>query len=364
MGQTLAGGPSPVKCSFAGRVQAARGAFSIAGGTRRVLQSAALPARTGRPPRRTRVSQKPMSGVFPILVTPFDEEARVDETSLRSLVEFELAAGVDGLGVALGSEILLLTEAERVQVTRAVVDQVRGRVPVVIKTGAGRNRPGRALQPAGPDGGADALMVMPATAAPAAGAEVREYYRAIARDVDLPIFIQDTSGSHVGAETIRQLAEECVQVRYVKVESAPTPLMVQEAVSRAGSLVTVFGGAGGDTLIEELRRGSRGTMPGCSNPEAFVEVWRLYKSGDERGAWQAFCDRILPLNRLAAQGWNAFFAVHKEVLRQRGAIRCATVRGPSAPLDPASRRELELLVHRYYPELRQAGSEHGPHAGR
>jgi 4-hydroxy-tetrahydrodipicolinate synthase len=104
-------------------------------------------------------------------------------------------------------------------------------------------------------------------------------------------------------------------------------------------------------------------MPGCSNPEAFVEVWRLFENGDEQGAWQAFCDRILPLNRLASQGWSAFFAVHKEVLRQRGVIRCATVREPSAPLDPASRRELELLTHRYYPELGQAGSERGPHAG-
>ena len=46
-----------------------------------------------------------MRGVYPILVTPFDEQERVDVDSLQNLVEFQLAAGVHGLGVALGSEV-------------------------------------------------------------------------------------------------------------------------------------------------------------------------------------------------------------------------------------------------------------------
>ncbi len=61
-----------------------------------------------------------MRGVVPILVTPFDEHSRIDEASLRRLVEFNLAAGVHGLGVALGSEVFKLSEAERKQVTRIV----------------------------------------------------------------------------------------------------------------------------------------------------------------------------------------------------------------------------------------------------
>ncbi|HMN29813.1 MAG TPA: dihydrodipicolinate synthase family protein, partial [Caldilineaceae bacterium] len=79
---------------------------------------------------------EPMRGVFPILITPFHEDGRVDEESLRRLVEFDISAGVHGIGVALGSEIFKLSEAERDQVTRIVVDQVRGRIPVVINSGA------------------------------------------------------------------------------------------------------------------------------------------------------------------------------------------------------------------------------------
>ena len=80
-----------------------------------------------------------MQGVFPILVTPFDDDERVDEDSLRSVVEFNISAGVHGLGIALGSEILKLTEPERSQVVSIVVDQTRGRVPIVVNTGAQAN---------------------------------------------------------------------------------------------------------------------------------------------------------------------------------------------------------------------------------
>src|SRR5258708_37538399 len=80
-----------------------------------------------------------MQGVFPILVTPFDADERVDEDSLRSVVEFNIGAGVHGLGIALGSEILKLTEAERSLVVSIVVDQTRGRVPIVVNTGAQAN---------------------------------------------------------------------------------------------------------------------------------------------------------------------------------------------------------------------------------
>ena len=73
------------------------------------------------------MDQAVMRGVFPILVTPFDERGRIDEDDLRSVVEFVLANGVHGVGLALGSELLKLTEDECRRATTVVVEQVRGR---------------------------------------------------------------------------------------------------------------------------------------------------------------------------------------------------------------------------------------------
>src|SRR5438128_12415540 len=54
--------------------------------------------------------QKPpaLAGGVVTLVTPFDERENIDEESLRRVVDFNIDAGVHGLGIALGSEILKL----------------------------------------------------------------------------------------------------------------------------------------------------------------------------------------------------------------------------------------------------------------
>jgi dihydrodipicolinate synthase/N-acetylneuraminate lyase len=290
-----------------------------------------------------------MHGVFPILVTPFDEDSRIDEDSLRGLVEFNLRAGVHGLGVALGSEIFKLSEAERDHVTRVVVGQVNGRVPVVVNTGAAGTDLAVLYSQAAERNGADALMITPPSFMPAGPEEIRAYYRAISGAVGIPIFIQDTPSAPVSAGLARQIAEECRWVRYIKVESVPVVARVADMVAQAGDRLVVFGGAGGGYLIEELRRGSQGTMPFCTQPEAFVEVWELFQCGDERAARAVFDRAIAPVNRIAAQGAGLFYYVHKEILRQRGVIRTSTVRAPAPPVDELTRRELQQLIDELYP---------------
>ena len=49
-----------------------------------------------------------ITGVVPILITPFDSKGLIDSASLQSLIDFNINAGVHGLGVANGSEIFKL----------------------------------------------------------------------------------------------------------------------------------------------------------------------------------------------------------------------------------------------------------------
>jgi 4-hydroxy-tetrahydrodipicolinate synthase len=289
-----------------------------------------------------------MRGVFPILVTPFDEKGRIDEDSLRSLVEFNLAAGVHGLGIALGSEIFKLSESERELVTRIVVAQVRGRLPVVINSSAPGTDLAIRYSRAAAASGADALMIMPP---PGTGSdEVFAYYRDITATMDLPVFIQDTSSAPVSAGLARRIADQCPQVRYIKVESLPVVSRVAEAVAEAGSQLVVFGGAGGSYFLEELRRGSQGTMPFSSQPESFVQVWNHFQQGNEGAARDVFNRMILPINRLADQGSGIYFAVHKEILLHRGVIRSAKVRDPAPPMDKHTNEDLRRLLDELYPE--------------
>ena len=291
-----------------------------------------------------------MQGVFPILVTPFDEGSRLDEESLRRLIDFNLDAGVHGLGVALGSEVFKLTEAERAKVTRIVVDQVAGRVPVVINTGAHGTYLAVHYSRMAAENGADALMVLPPSFMPAGPDEVLAYFRAISDAVPLPIFLQDMAASPISPSLARRLAQECEWVQYIKVETLPVVEKVAAMAAEAGDQLTIFGGASGNYFIEEMRRGSVGTMPFCTQPEAFVDIWNRVQAGDEAGAWETFNRYLLPVSRITAQGTGLFYAVHKEILRHRGVLRTATVRAPAPPMDALTRQELAILLAELYPD--------------
>lgn len=84
-------------------------------------------------------------GFIPVMITPFLESGEVDYEGLSRLTDFYLEAGAAGLfGNCLSSEMYELTEAERLAVTRRVVEQVTGRVPVVATGSFGGPMPQQA----------------------------------------------------------------------------------------------------------------------------------------------------------------------------------------------------------------------------
>ena len=138
-----------------------------------------------------------MQGVFPILLTPFDEQDRIDEEGLRGVVEYAIKSGVHGVGIALGSEMPKLIEEERKLVVRTVVDQARGRVPVVVNTGAQANYPAVYYSQEAEAQGASAVMCI--APSPASPAEIRSYFKAISDAVSVPVFVQDVATASVSA---------------------------------------------------------------------------------------------------------------------------------------------------------------------
>ncbi len=87
-------------------------------------------------------------------------------------------------------------------------------------------------------------------------------------------------------------------------------------------------------------------MPFCSQPAAFVEVYTRFRAGDEAGARDVFDTTIMAVNRLAAQGGDLFYHVHKQLLVRLGVIRTAHVRSPTMAVDPITQREIDELIDR------------------
>jgi 4-hydroxy-tetrahydrodipicolinate synthase len=77
-----------------------------------------------------------MKGLGTALVTPFTEEGRIDFPAITTLIEHQIAGGTDYL-VILGttSEVPTLTHKEQDEIISHVVNQVAGRLPLILGVG-------------------------------------------------------------------------------------------------------------------------------------------------------------------------------------------------------------------------------------
>src|SRR5262249_30059298 len=104
-------------------------------------QEGAPPLRPARPLPETRAmnaSSRPsprFRGVFPVVPTIFDERGGLDLAGQKRCVDFMIDAGSQGLAILANfSEQFVLGDDERELLTRAILEHVAGRVPVIVTT--------------------------------------------------------------------------------------------------------------------------------------------------------------------------------------------------------------------------------------
>jgi len=287
-------------------------------------------------------------GIFPVLAVPFDEKGRLDEGSLRRLVEFQIQCGVHGMVIfGLASEVYKLSEEERKTILRIVVDQVRGRVPVIA--GAEHTGTEAAAQRSKlmEDLGANGLMLTPPTLIKPDAEGIFDYYKTVSDSVGVPIMIQDAptwTGISLPPSLLVRMMKEIERVHYVKVEAPPTGLKISKIIQLGGDSVKVFGGYGGMYLLEELRRGICGSLPGCAFPEIFVQIYSLFKKGHEREVEELF-NKYLPLLVFQLSSLDVLVEIQKIILHKGGIFRSAYIRRPAVPIDDWTRRELDRFLN-------------------
>ncbi len=150
------------------------------------------------------------SGSIVAIVTPFDD-GNVDYETLRELVDMHLRSGTDAI-VPCGTtgESPTLSYEEHKQVIKVVVDEVKGRVPVIAGCGSNSTAEAIELTTFAKQVGADAtLQVSPYYNKPSQEGMYR-HFEAIAAAVDLPIVLYNIPGRcvvNMTADTIARLAE-------------------------------------------------------------------------------------------------------------------------------------------------------------
>lgn len=297
-------------------------------------------------------------GVFPVVPTTFSETGELDLSSQQRCVDFMIDAGANGLCILANfSEQFVLSDAERQVLTRAILEHVAGRVPVIVTTTHFGSRICAQRSRHAQDLGAAMVMVMP----PYHGATLRvseekifEFFQAVSDTIDIPIMVQDApvSGTPMSAAFLARMAREIAQLSYFKIETPGAATKLRDIIRLGGEAIEgPWDGEEAITLLADLDAGATGAMTGGGYPDGIRCIVDSYVAGQREAAVSAYA-RWLPL--INFENRQGGIQTAKALMKEGGVIACDAMRHPMADMTAATRaglleaaRRLDPLVLRW-----------------
>jgi len=279
------------------------------------------------------------NGTYTALVTPF-RNGQVDVKAFEALIDRQAAAGIEGIiPVGTTGESPTLNMQEHVRVIELAVQFAKKRMKVVAGTGSNSTAEAIELSTGAQRARADALLLVAPYYNKPSPEGMFQHFRAIAKEVDLPIMLYSVPGRcavEITVETIGRLAEASPTIVSIK-ESGGKPERVDEIRKVVPSTFEIISGDDSMT-VEFMKRGAVGVVSVASNliPAEVRALVNAAQSQDWKKAEELhekysgiFRDLFIESNpapvkaAMAAKGWLA------EELRL-----------PLVPITEGSRRKL------------------------
>jgi 4-hydroxy-tetrahydrodipicolinate synthase len=209
---------------------------------------------------------RPLTGAITALVTPFRND-QVAFEDLRKLVEHQIKGGINGLvPVGTTGESPTLSTEEHLEVIRAVIANVRGRVPVIAGTGSNSTHEAKSLTEQAHAAGADAmLLVAPYYNKPSQEGLFR-HFATLADATDKPIILYSIPGRcgiEISVPVVERLRAKYAHVRWIK-EAGGSVDRVDQLKQALGSDIAVL--SGDDSLtLPFMAVGAEGVISVASN---------------------------------------------------------------------------------------------------
>jgi 4-hydroxy-tetrahydrodipicolinate synthase len=244
---------------------------------------------------------KRLTGCGTALITPFTASGDVDEKALRAIVDWQIAEGIHFL-VPCGStgEAATMTPAEHRRVVEIVVEQAKGRVPVVAGAGSNDTVKAVALSKEMKSAGATHLLhVSPMYNKPPQRGLI-EHFKRVADATDLPVVVYNVpgrTGGNIEAKTTLALAQ-VPNIAAVK-EASGNLAQITDILRDRPKQFSVLSGDDEMTLAV-MAAGGDGIISVISNatPKAMAQLAERAAAGDEKGARELHF-KLLPWMRAA-----------------------------------------------------------------
>ncbi len=282
-------------------------------------------------------------GVFPAVTTKFHADGSLDMNLFFKNLDSQLAAGVHGiiLGGTLG-ESSVLSQEEKITLTRETVNYVNGRVPVILNIAEGATQDALFWAKKAEELGASGLMILPPMRYGADAREVVAYFKAVANSTKLPMMIYNNPVDYKTLVTLDMFAElaDCPNIQAIK-ESTRDISNVTRMINRFGDRFQILCGV--DTLaLEELLMGAVGWVAGlvCAFPKETVVIYNLVQEGKIEEARKIY-RWFLPLLELDI---HPKLVQYIKLAEQHCGIGSEHVRAPRLTLIGEERARIEKII--------------------
>ena len=222
------------------------------------------------------------------LITPFKSDESIDFDALARLVEYQIKNGTDYL-VVLGTtaETPTLTEKEKEDVTRFVIQCAAKRIPIVLGVGGNNTKAVVETLKTTDFSGIDAILSVTPYYNKPSQEGIYQHYAAIAKASPLPIVLYNVpgrTGVNMLAETTLRLAKEFNNICAIK-EASGNFSQIDDIIKNKPADFMVISGDDGITF-PLITLGAVGVMSVIGNafPSEFSRMVRLGLQGDYKSA--------------------------------------------------------------------------------
>ncbi len=242
--------------------------------------------------------KKLFEGIATALITPFDNDGKIDFVGLQKLIELQIEGGVSAIVIAgTTGEGSTLSFDEFSRLIAKSNEYIGHRVPLIAGTGSNDTAKAVKLSLEAEKRGADGLLIVtPYYNKTTQDGLIRHYY-SIADRVNIPIILYNVpsrTGMKILPDTCRKLSEH---KNIIAIKEASGDISNTMDIAASAPELTIYSG-NDDQMLPILSIGGTGLISVISNlaPSEMVRLYNHYKKGETEKALKCHY-RLLPLMR-------------------------------------------------------------------
>lgn len=228
------------------------------------------------------------------IVTPFKGN-EVDFEKLKELVEWQIENSTDAIIVCgTTGEASTMSENERKETIKFVIDVVNKRIPVIAGTGTNNTQASIEMSKYAESVGADGLLVINPYYNKTSSKGLIEHFKAIATSVKTPIVVYNVPSRTGMNITPKALMELCKVPNIVAVKEASGNIsQIAEIKALCGDNLDVYSGNDNE-ILPTLAIGGLGIISVIANiiPKDVHDICELFMNGEIKKSQELFLKTI------------------------------------------------------------------------